>query len=265
MPLSGGCINYSFKIFSTHGNYFLKYNNKDRYPKMFESEAAGLLFLQHANALKIPEVMGCGESENFTFIILEFVESGARKKNFFFEFGIQLAKLHRTTHDEFGFKENNYIGSLPQSNSWKKNGIDFFIEERLMPQCKQAYDKKYFDRTILKHFESLYNKLPEILPAEKPALLHGDLWNGNFLITTDGLPCLIDPSEYFGFREQDIAMTKLFGGFDNNFYNGYNSAFAMEKGWQHRIDIFNLYPLLVHVNLFGQAYIGQVNSIIKKY
>lgn len=264
-PVGGGCINSCYKIISTHGTYFLKYNDRKRYPNMFAAEANGLTHLAKANAIKVPDVIGCGEEGDYTFLLMEFIEKGAFTKDFFYQFGVGLAKLHRTSNDAFGFKENNYIGSLVQSNSWTKNGIDFFIEQRLAPQLAKAYDKGYFAKEILKHFDRLFIKLPEIIPAERPALLHGDLWNGNYLITAQGQACLVDPAVYFGFREQDIAMTRLFGGFDDDLYVGYESEFALEKGWPERIDIFNLYPLLVHVNLFGEGYAMQVFGIIKKF
>lgn len=263
--VGGGCINDCFKIITIHGNYFLKYNDKNRFPKMFEAEANGLQFLAKANAVKIPEVIGFGEEGDYSFLVMEFIEKSKQAKNFFFEFGVRLAKLHGVTNEKFGFWENNYIGSLPQSNKWNSNGIDFFIEERLAPQLKSAYDSKHFSNETLKHFESFYKKLPEIIPTEQPALIHGDLWSGNYLTNAWGNACLVDPAVYFGFREQDIAMSQLFGGFDADFYEGYHSELPLEKGWKQRVDIFNLYPLLVHVNLFGESYARQVYSIIKKF
>jgi len=130
---------------------------------------------------------------------------------------------------------------------------------------KEARNKGEFSQSDTRYFNSLFKSLHNIIPMEKPSLLHGDLWSGNFMVTADGLPCLIDPAVYYGHREADIAMTQLFGGFQPEFYQAYNRAWPMEKDWQKRLDIFNLYPLLVHVNLFGGGYASQVLRIIRQF
>jgi fructosamine-3-kinase len=123
----------------------------------------------------------------------------------------------------------------------------------------------WFSNSELSQFERLYHKLPGLFPKEKPRLVHGDLWSGNYLIDQDSNPVLIDPAAYFGHREVDIAMTRLFGGFDEAFYKSYNEVFPLETGWKDRIDLYNLYPLLIHVNLFGSGYVQQVKRIIAKW
>jgi fructosamine-3-kinase len=150
-------------------------------------------------------------------------------------------------------------------NTPKQDFITFFIENRLQPQLEMAVRKHSRMQELLPFFERLFQRLPEIIPAEKPALLHGDLWSGNFLVGPEGRACIIDPAVYYGHRESDLAMSKLFGGFDEDFYGAYNAAFPLAPGWKERTDIFNLYPLLVHVNLFGGGYIQQAAAVVRPF
>lgn len=263
--IAGGCINETVKIETTSGNYFLKWNSKKSYPGMFEAERKGLTLLNQQKALKIPFVITSCETENQAFLLLEYIESGSKAENFWNDFGKSLATLHKTTAPEFGLDHDNYIGSLAQSNLQNKSWTSFFIQERLEPQIKLARDKGQIETKIIEGFANLYKKLEEIFIPEPPALIHGDLWSGNFTTTEKGLPCIFDPAVYFGHREMDIAMSRLFGGFDQQFYNSYNSHFPLQKGWEERIDICNLYPLLVHVNLFGGGYLQQIKMILKKF
>lgn len=264
-PVGGGSINESFRFKTTHGHFFLKYNRADRYPGMFESEIQGLTLLKNTNTVYIPDPLTAGTAGNFSFLLMKYEEPGKPKAEFWDLFANQLSLLHRTTNDYFGLDHDNYIGSLNQSNKRTSNFYHFLIIERFEPLVKQAFNQAYFSREDIKHFESLYNKVTELIPEEKPALIHGDLWSGNVIISEQGKPCLIDPAVYYGNREADIAMTKLFGGFPVKFYDAYNDNFPLIKGWELRIEIHQLYPLLVHVNLFGQSYALQVRSIIRKY
>jgi len=171
----------------------------------------------------------------------------------------------RLTNTNFGLDYNNYIGSLHQQNNLHPTWVDFFINERLQPQIKLARDNNEIDSTTILKFENLYKKLDEVFPKEKPALLHGDLWSGNFMSDEKGESVIMDPTVYYGHREMDIAMAKLFGGFDAEFYSSYNEHYPLENGWEQRINVCNLYPLMVHVNLFGGGYLGQVKSILSKF
>jgi protein-ribulosamine 3-kinase len=263
--IGGGCINDASRIETTAGNYFVKYNLVSKYPDMFEKEALGLKLLASAQCNRVPEVIFHGIAGDYSFLMLEFINQGARIQNFWDDFGHSLAVLHRQTAQSFGLDHNNYMGSLQQSNRFHPDWYSFFITERLEPQVKFARDSGELSASAVKSIENLYNLLPGIVPPESPALLHGDLWNGNFMVSEEGRACLIDPAAYYGHRETDIAMTKLFGGFSEEFYSAYNSAFLLEKGWQQRIDILNLYPLLIHVNLFGGGYASQVVSIIRRF
>ncbi|MBI9034480.1 MAG: fructosamine kinase family protein [Bacteroidales bacterium] len=263
--ISGGSINQAFKINTSSGNYFLKYNDASRFPAMFEKEAKGLEILKENSLLKIPQVISQGESKDYSWILLEYITSAIPNENFWEDFGHKLAHTHKVSNSFYGLDHDNYMGSLNQSNIEHVEWVDFFIEERLERQVAIAFDHKIIDRSLVSSFENLYRSLTEIFPPEAPALLHGDLWNGNFICDDKGAACLIDPAVYYGHREIDIAMSTLFGGLDDAFYKAYNSSFPLENDWENRMDIYNLYPLLVHVNLFGSSYIASIKKILKKF
>jgi protein-ribulosamine 3-kinase len=264
-PVGGGCINETVLMKTNIGRFFIKHNSATAFPGMFEKEAAGLKLLTDASSLEIPEVIATGETGRYSFLLLEYIETGTPGLNFWIDFGTKLAELHRNTSDNFGFDYDNYIGSLIQENNPYPDFFSFFISQRIEPQLKNARNKGAFSHSDVRCFDSLFKSLHNIIPVEKPALIHGDLWNGNFMVNASGSPCLIDPAVYYGHREADIAMTQLFGGFHPDFYQAYNHAWPMEKEWPKRMDIFNLYPLLVHVNLFGGGYAGQVLRIIRQF
>jgi len=260
--VTGGCINYCFHLDTSSGEFFLKYNDAAAYPKMFDAEAKGLQLLHAANALRVPAVHFHGEASGFSFLLLEWIDGDRRIKNFWEDFGRSIAKLHSVKNQEFGLDHDNYIGSLAQSNKKHSDWKSFFISERIQPQLKLAHKKGLIDKALIKQFEGLFNRFDEIIPKEQPSLLHGDLWNGNFLVGNSGKAALIDPAVYFGHREMDLSMTKLFGGFDNAFYDAYEEEFPLQKNFQSRFGIHNLYPLLVHVNLFGGGYVQQVKAVL---
>jgi fructosamine-3-kinase len=262
---SGGCINQGGKLKTTLGDFFLKWNDIRKFPGMFEAESKGLKLLREKNVIRIPEVTSFGESGAHQFLLLEFIEEKSRQKKYWRQLGGKLADLHRRSSDLFGLDHDNYIGSLRQFNRQHTSWITFFIEQRLNVQLKLAIDSGIMDPEWSKQFESLYNKLTIILPEENPSLLHGDLWSGNLITDENGEPCLIDPAVYFGNREADLAMTKLFDGFDDEFYISYRETFPLQPGYDKRLDIYNLYPLLVHVNLFGGSYKSAVAAILKAF
>ena len=264
-PVGGGCINHAVKVSGTMQSYFLKWNDAHAYPGMFEAEAKGLLLLSGTKTISVPAVIATGQYESDSFLILEWIESGRRTKNFWEDFGRKLAALHRFSSATFGLDHDNYIGSLPQSNRSHESGVDFFIRERLEPQLDIALRSGAFDTSWKNRLERLCEKLPALIPSEQPALLHGDLWSGNYMAGPDGAACLIDPAVYYGHRETDLAMTRLFGGFDHAFYSSYNEEFPLTKGHESRVGLFNLYPLLVHVNIFGGSYVQQVEGILRGY
>lgn len=262
-PLAGGDINEVFKVETDQGNLVAKCNNSARFPGMFEAESKGLELLQKGG-FKTPEVLTLGEEEGFSFLILEYLKSENATPAFWESFGNQLARLHQNTQDTFGLDHNNYMGSLVQQNARVSDWSEFFITQRLEPQLKLAYDEGYF-KGLGQRWSRFMNKLESLVPQEKPALVHGDLWSGNFICGENQTPVLIDPAAHYGHREADISMMHLFGGFDPSLFETYNLQFALESGWRQRVDIHNLYPLLVHVNLFGGSYAQQVSSILKRF
>jgi len=263
--VGGGSINAAYRIRYAGQDYFLKYNQARRFPKMLELEAQGLNLLANSKKICLPEVIGKGEAGQTAFLLLEHIEAGYPDNNFWEVFGNELADLHSETNETFGLDQDNYIGSLPQSNTPATNWSEFFITQRLNPQLNLAAKKGLVNTKILNHFEKLYAKLPALFPDELPALLHGDLWSGNFLCDVQKKPVLIDPAVYYGHREMDLAMSKLFGGFGPRFYEAYHAAYPLETGWQERVDLCNLYPILVHVNLFGGSYVGQLQSCLRRF
>lgn len=263
--IGGGSINDAWRIDTNEGRFFLKTNSGDRFPSMFEAEADGLDRLREVNAIGIPRVLGHGEDHDTTWLLLEWVESTDHKQEFWKDFGKRLAKLHKHTADRFGLERNNYIGSLVQRNDQESDWAQFFTRQRLEPMLKLARDKRKVEAGMAFRFERLFLQLDQLFPKEPPSLLHGDLWSGNFVAGPDGSPWLLDPAVYYGHREMDIAMTMLFGGFDQALYESYNAEYPLEAGWKDRVEICNLYPLMVHVNLFGGSYAQQVEAILQRY
>jgi len=265
-PISGGSINEAFVLSNDSDKVFVKRNNKDQYPQMFVEEANGLnLLRENARIMRIPEVLAVFEMGSYQYLALEFIQEGQNTQVSQQRLGHALAEIHTATASVFGHNENNYMGALPQSNRDHQDWVEFWTEERLRPQVNLAIDRAAFTAKDASDFELLYKNLPNLMPREEPCLVHGDLWSGNYLINYQENPVLIDPAVYFGHREVDIAMTQLFGGFSEQFYTAYHEALPLESGWKNRTDLFNLYPLLIHVNLFGGGYIQQVKSIIKNW
>jgi fructosamine-3-kinase len=262
--LAGGDINTSAQVFSSEGVFFVKWNHADQ-ADMFEVEARGLDLLRQTDALRIPQVVGYGRELDKAYLILEYIDPGPATNASWDALGHSLAVLHSHTQPKFGLHFDNYIGSLPQANTLTANGFDFFFEQRLLPQAGMALYRELLSKKFYDALFRLRERLPELLPADRPALLHGDLWSGNVMVTETGQPVLIDPAVYYGFREADLAFTKLFGGFDQRFYDAYHEAFPLEDGFNDRVAIYNLYPLLVHVNLFGSGYVSGVERILKQF
>ena len=263
--VGGGSINSAYGLETNAGKLFVKLNSASHYPNMFEKEALGLSILSEVEELPVPEVEGFDENHKEAFLILKFIDTGAPSAGFWENFGHGMAHLHGHNADTFGLNHDNYIGSLSQSNTFHDTWSEFFIEERLKPQIKLAFDGKQLINSDVKAFENFFNRFPEIFPEELPALLHGDLWSGNFMTNQAGEAVLIDPAVYFGHREMDLGMSQLFGGFHRRFYDAYNEIRPLESGWEKRLDYCNLYPLLVHVNLFGGSYVHSVKQIIKSF
>jgi len=195
---------------------------------------------------------------------MSYIESGTPAAGFWETFGEQLSNLHRNTSAYFGLDHNNYIGSLPQNNEHCTAWNNFYAQ-RINTLATMANRKQLLENRYILPLEKLSQKLLNIFPTEPPALLHGDLWSGNFMVDTLGDPVIYDPAVYYGHREMDIGMTLLFGGFDRKLYESYNHHYPLQPGWQQRVALCQLYPLIVHLVLFGGHYHRQVVEVIERY
>ena len=274
----GGDINQTFHLKTDGGSFFLKLNHS-HLKDMFEREFEGLKLLHQTKTIKIPEPFLYGNFSNNIipeqpgysshneqiFLITEYIQKGSPSKNFWQTFAHQLVALHTFSQDQFGLLAGNYVGSLPQQNNYCNSWPEFYATQRIMPLMQLAYNQNKCSKEDLLSAENLCGRLHDLFPEEKPALLHGDLWSGNFMSGPNGEPVVYDPAVYYGNREMDTAMSLLFGGFDKRFYDHYNEAFPLQPNWEKRIRLCQLYPLLVHLILFGGHYYNSVLGVIKGY
>lgn len=258
--VGGGCINSAFRIADGKRGYFVKLNSSDGLP-MFEAEADGLREIAAAGAIKVPEAVVTGIAGDQAFIVMEDLPlggsgSGAR-------LGQELAALHRTTQARFGWYRDNTIGSSPQLNRQNADWVSFWREQRLGAQLNMAAARGG-GRGLQRKGDQLLAGLPAFFMdyTPIPSLLHGDLWSGNYAFCRDGTPVIFDPAVYYGDREADLAMTELFGGFGRDFYVAYNEAWPLDPGYAVRKNLYNLYHILNHYNLFGGGYGGQAEAMI---
>ena len=259
--LTGGDINEVFVITSDKGKFVIKINDASRFPGMFDAEKLGLDLLREPEVFDVPQPLETGIAGSHSYLILECIDTGTPSADFWRVFGEQVAKLHQTSASSFGLRSDNYIGSLPQYNQHRNSASAFYIDMRLQPQLTMAAEKG-FDLNVSDKF---LTNCKELIPEEPPALVHGDLWNGNYLVNSRGLPCLIDPAVAFAPREMDLGMMHLFGGFSSELFDIYNEIYPLQGNWKDRLDLWKLYYLLVHLNIFGAGYLNQVNSIISRY
>lgn len=262
--VTGGSINTAVRLATEQGTYFVKWSEAHS-DDLFRTEARGLDLLAQTGTFTIPRVIHQGKQGYKAYLMLEFIEPGPQRPTYWKEFGESLAQLHSHTHSTFGLDYSNYIGTLPQRNTPRNNAVEFFIEERLKVQAGMALYNNMITPQLHESFQKLYEALPGIIPNERPALVHGDLWSGNVITDADGGVCLVDPAPHYGIREAEIAFTFLFGGFDPTFYQSYNNTFPMEDDFEQRVPIYNLYPLLVHVNLFGHSYVKAVEKVLSRF
>lgn len=271
--IAGGDINEAFGLVLSDGNrIFMKRNSKENL-SFFTAEAAGLSAIAGTGAIGTPRILCSGTDQGdggYAFLLMEFIAGGRRGKNYWENFAGELAAMHRAGTDGFvpggsyGFVKNNYIGAGEQINTVCDSFMDFFRECRLKPQFYRA--GRYFDDKDLKRIARLLERLDDILiEPEHPSLLHGDLWAGNVITGNDGRAWLIDPAVYVGHAEADLAMTELFGGFPSDFYHAYREASPLQPGYEERRDLYNLYHLMNHLNLFGRSYLLPVKGIISRY
>lgn len=262
LNIGGGCINTTMKLDTSAGSYFLKLNRADLLD-MFEAEAAGLQELANAGAVRVPRPIDSGVAEGQAWLVMEYIETGGSGDMALF--GQQLAALHHTTNERFGWQRDNTIGATPQPNPWYDSWSAFWRDQRLQFQLELArthgagarlYDSGMH---LSEQVDAFFNNYTPVA-----SVLHGDLWSGNYAMTKSGEAAIFDPAVYFGDREADLAMTELFGGFSPAFYAAYNEAWPLDSGYSVRKVLYNLYHILNHYNLFGGGYAGQAETMIQQ-
>ena len=258
--LNGGDINQAALIQSKDRNWFVKYR-RNAPQGMFQAEALALAEISAAGCIRVPEAIAFGTGNSTSWLVLEYLEltsSGPASL-----LGEQLAAMHDVSSDSFGWSHNNYIGTTPQLNNRSGNWAEFWRDCRMKPQLEMAKANGFGGR-LLDRGERLLTSLDQLMQDHVPAasLLHGDLWAGNKAFTSGGQPVIFDPASYYGDRETDIAMTELFGGFEPAFYNAYQTHSPLPAGYPLRRELYKLYHVLNHLNLFGAAYLSRSENII---
>ena len=244
-----------------HGQrYFLKQQINPQHD-FFMAEARGLEALQGTGLIETPSVVDVSSHG----ILLSWITSTRGSKHGWVELAKRLSRIHSKEQAFFGFSLDGYCGDTTQPNPQMENGFDFFGQARLQYQAEMAFNNKLIEKSDLESIHRLINHLPSLLPSQPPVLIHGDLWSGNVLFDLTGQPVLIDPAAHYGWAEADIAFSLLFGGFDPVFYESYQSLHPFEPGFKQRVEIYNLYHLLNHLNLFGRSYYASVSSIINAF
>ncbi|MFO8027079.1 MAG: fructosamine kinase family protein [Opitutales bacterium] len=255
----GGCINEASVVGDGSQDYFVKLNAGNAI-SMFETEAAALQELAETKTIRVPRPITHGLAAGRSYLILEALPFGSPQTDSWEAMGQQLARLHGTTADHFGWHRDNVIGSTPQQNAWTDSWAEFFREKRLRPQFDLAAQNGFtFAKSddLLGHSEDLLGgHFPE------PSLLHGDLWSGNASFLEGGTPVIFDPATYYGDREADLAFSEFFGGFPSSFYTAYHQECPLPPGYAKRKILYNLYHVLNHANLFGGGYAGQAERMI---
>ena len=262
--VSGGSINTCYYWPGGAGPMFVKVGPRASHTA-FTAEADGLRELHTARALRVPQVLASGVADTRAFLALEWIERGAAGAAGERRLGEGLAALHAVTAQRFGWRRDNTIGRTPQANAWSADWLEFFRERRLRPQLALG-ERQGFSRRLTERGARLLEALTALLEGHRPhaSLLHGDLWGGNWLASTAGEPVIFDPAVYYGDRETDLAMTYLFGGFGAGFYRAYESAAPLPVGAALRSELYNLYHVLNHANLFGGGYAAQAQSTIDR-
>ncbi len=260
-PVGGGCINNGMRLETDSSQTLFLKTNRSAPSDMFAREVEGLNALRVEDGPRVPEAYLHGAD----FLLMEDLSPASRAADYWPTFGRQLAALHNHTNPQFGFDQDNYIGSTPQSNNWTVDGYEFFAQHRLGYQARLARERGLLDKKDLARVESLASRLSELVPEQPASLSHGDLWSGNATTDADGAPAIIDPATHYGWAEAELAMTTLFGAFSEAFYRAYEEVRPLDEGYQERYSIYNLYHLLNHLNLFGRGYLGQVQTILRRF
>jgi len=265
--VSGGCIANGARLQLSDGSRLFVKQSKTLPPLMFRAEALGLDAMRCEEGPRVPRPLAVSATGREPFILMEWIDAGRPGPGFHDQFGRTLARMHRLrTGDRFGFDSDNFIGSTEQPNTPADNWCAFFASHRIGFQARLARDRAKIDLRLSGSLDSIINRMDSLLiEPRQPALLHGDLWGGNYLCDDAGTPVLIDPAVYYGHPEADLAMTELFGGFPPAFYRAYRDESPLQPGYAERRDLYNLYHMLNHLNIFGGSYLGSVRSIVSRY
>ena len=266
--IGGGCINETQALKLSNGERVFLKSNPSAPKNFFTAEADGLRLLERSkNGPSVPRPLGISTESNPQFLLLEYIESSSPKIGFASRFGQALAAMHRETQEQYGLDYDNFIGKTVQKNDLELDGLVFFREHRIRFQQELARKTRGLPTSIDKRLDLFCEKLETLLNLkdEKPALLHGDLWSGNYFASHDQVPYIFDPAVYFGLREADLAMTEMFGRLPEEFYSAYHEVFPTQPGYPERKDLYNLYHLLNHYNLFGGSYLEQADRVVRGF
>lgn len=262
-PVSGGDINESYRLEADGRSYFIKIQ-PNQPAKYFQHEINGLKAL--GKAVKTPTPIHNGDIDGNAYLILNWLDESNGSQA---DLGRAVAKMHRqySSNHQFGFVDNHQTKALLKDNSWNDSWCDFYIRQRLEPEVAVAAERGRWNRWRQEHFEQLVKQFQQYYQGRdiQPSLLHGDLWAGNFMFAGDHEPYLIDPDAVYGDREFDLAMTTVFGGFDQEFYDAYAQEYPFTPGINDRLPWYRFYYLCMHLVLFGESYGGAVDQILSHY
>lgn len=269
LPISGGHTNFAWHLQVSSGtttanvaaHYFVKLNSADK-ADMFKAETDGLETLANTYTVRVPHIVCMGVAKQHAFLVLEYFNLHHHGNDRLL--GKQLAELHRVQSTEYGWLRENTLALTPQLNTRSGDWLSFWREQRLGFQLELAAQNGFHGK-IQELGRNVLDALPDLFADYSPvaSLLHGDLWGGNHAFLADGTPVIFDPAPYYGDRETDIAMTELFGGFANDFYAAYESVYPLDKGYAKRKNLYNLYHILNHCNLFGGTYSAQAERLMR--
>lgn len=262
--LSGGDISQCFQVCTHDGYFVVKTNTHQLAVAMFEAERKALMHLGKMSPIVTPQVYTTGQTRDHAYLLMEFIEAKKGNEEDYRRLGGVLAQMHSGESEFFGWEEDNFIATLVQNNTGNSNWGEFFYRQRLLPQFELAASHKRWPKEAIPAGGQVIQRIEELSGKVKPALLHGDLWAGNHLIREDGVAVLIDPASYYGHSEVDMAMSRLFGGYPDSFYQAYYERAGGQPNYDLQ-EIYQLYFLLVHLNLFGASYYQSVKRIVDRY
>lgn len=261
--LSAGMVNTGSRLVTEDEVLFVKMNEQP-IENFFKQEAENLQLLKSLG-LSTPQVYGYGKVLGYNYLICELISEGQEEKQLWQQAGRLIGFLHTHKNEKFGFDSDNYLVDMKQDNRWQEDGIAFLVQNRILPAVGQCLMEEKISLSLYKSIESICHRLDRIIPQESPSLLHGDLWTGNVILSQHRKPYFIDPACYYGLRENELAFSYLFGGFDASFYDAYLEVCPIQTGFGERVSVYHIHPLLIHIYYFGSGYIPGLERIIKRF